>query len=136
MGLFRRLMKRFRKNGEQAPIPVSQSGTPEGGAGAQTAFTNVRLRFEVDAQTHWGDRIVLVGDVPELGSWDPARGVELQGDDYPTWTASVLLPPGAAVEYKYVRRSGDGQAEWELGHNRAVSVPDAGAVEQHDRFRS
>lgn len=74
-------------------------------------------------QTRWGDALVLVGDHPELGQWNPHQGVRLSGHDWPTWRASVELPIGAELEYKLVLLSADGRVEWEPGENYRTIAP-------------
>ncbi len=73
--------------------------------------------------TSWGDSLVLVGDQPQLGSWDPHAGVYLSGSSWPTWTGVVDLRMGAAIEYKRVLIRADGTVVWEPGANRTATVP-------------
>jgi hypothetical protein len=61
-----------------------------------------------------GESTWVVGAGPELGSWDPARGVPLG--------ASVALPAGTVAEFKLVQRRKDGSVEWERGGNRYLFV--------------
>jgi len=77
-------------------------------------------------RTQWGDELVLVGDLPELGGWDPHRGVRLSGADWPTWRASVDLPIGRRIEYKLVLLRADGSVQWEQGGNRIATLPTDG----------
>ena len=80
--------------------------------------------------TAWGDRVLLVGDLPELGSWNPDRGVALDGADFPTWRGEVTLPAGVRAEYKLVTKHADGSLEWSPGANRRLRVPTG--VEAHE----
>lgn len=73
--------------------------------------------------TAWGDGVVLVGSLPELGSWDPRRGLALSGEAWPTWRGSVELRAGASFEYKLVVLRANGSADWERGPNRAAVLP-------------
>lgn len=73
--------------------------------------------------TAWGDTLVLVGDQPELGSWDPHSGVQLSGEQWPTWTGQLELRAGAAFEYKLVLLEADGSVRWEAGANHCAVVP-------------
>ncbi len=74
-------------------------------------------------RTAWGDTVVLVGDAPELGAWDPARGLRLDGSGWPRWRGRVALRPGARVQYKLVILHPDGSVTWETGANRAAVIP-------------
>lgn len=99
--------------------------------------------FPVEAMVHcdgteWGDTLVLVGSLPELGSWDPWQGVRLSGDEWPLWRGSVELRRGAAFEYKFVILGADGAVRWESGDNRLAllnSDPDEPAIRLRHEFR-
>lgn len=102
-----------------------------------TATVPVDLAVHCDG-TSWGDTVVLVGSLPELGSWDPARGVVLSGEGWPTWTGSLELRSGAYFEYKLVIRRADGSVRWENGSNRSALLttdPTEPPVELNDDFR-
>ena len=76
--------------------------------------------------TAYGDTLVLVGDRPELGAWNPHDGVRLSGAAWPTWTGDVALRAGARIEYKLVIVRGDGGvAVGARGQPNAVVPTDA-----------
>jgi len=86
----------------------------------------------------------LVGSVPELGAWDPAKAVRLKKTPENSsvwWTPEVLLPSqtAAALEYKYAKVSSANGAfaaddelctgdapqpvvQWEAGDNRMLEL--------------
>ena len=94
------------------------------------------VSFGVTATTVWGQNIFVVGDRAELGSWSPAAAVALSSATYPVWRAPVVLPAGAVVAYKYVRKDGAGAVTWESGANRTVTVPASGVLTLADSWRS
>jgi hypothetical protein len=75
-----------------------------------------------------GDRLFVTGDAPELGSWDPAAGVELATSSsvFPTWSGRVRLPTAGAQRYKAVILRADGSVRWELGADRPLPLDAAG----------
>ncbi|MGB2567929.1 carbohydrate-binding module family 20 domain-containing protein [Micromonospora citrea] len=91
------------------------------------------VSFRATAQTVPGQNVFVVGDIPALGGWDPARGLPLSAASYPTWTGSLTLPAGTAFSYKYVKRADDGTVVWESGANRTVTA--TGAVTLTDTWR-
>ncbi|MFI7273334.1 carbohydrate-binding module family 20 domain-containing protein [Streptomyces sp. NPDC049879] len=92
--------------------------------------------FGVTAQTQWGENVYVVGSVPQLGSWDPARAVRLGSGSYPVWRADVDLPAGTVFQYKYVRRwDGAAGVTWETGADRTATVPASGRVTLTDTWR-
>ncbi|PZF84411.1 CBM20 domain-containing protein, partial [Micromonospora endophytica] len=80
------------------------------------------VSFQVTASTIPGQHVYVVGDLPALGGWDPARGVRLSPTGYPVWTGELSLPAGTAFSYKYVKRTDSGQVVWESGANRTATA--------------
>ncbi|XRQ14181.1 carbohydrate-binding module family 20 domain-containing protein [Actinomadura welshii] len=78
--------------------------------------------FNVHATTTWGTSVHVVGNVPALGSWDPAKAVRLSSANYPTWSGRVTLPAGTRIEYKYAKKTDGGAVTWESGANRAYTT--------------
>jgi hypothetical protein len=55
----------------------------------------LRVEFEVPVcEVAFGDSVVIVGDAPELGGWDPYAGLPLQWGEGHNWTAHAELPSG------------------------------------------
>ncbi|GAB2755974.1 glucan 1,4-alpha-glucosidase [Amycolatopsis magusensis] len=95
---------------------------------------NASANFSVHATTTWGQSLFVVGDRPELGSWNPANAVPLSSASYPLWTATVGVPKGTAFQYKYLRKEG-GAVTWESGANRAATATGC-ALGLNDTWRS
>jgi phosphatidylserine/phosphatidylglycerophosphate/cardiolipin synthase-like enzyme len=98
--------------------------------GIATPDAHVQLVVEND-RTQWGDRVVVTGNCPELGDWDPAKGKELRTSDdvFPRWSASVAVPAGHVLEYKFVVVKSDGYVAWEEGANHSFTVDAQGTDE-------
>lgn len=69
----------------------------------------------------------LVGNLPELGGWNVQRAIPLRPSAAGYFTATVCLPEGSHVEYKYLRGY-----EYELGENRQLVT--AAQTLVHDGF--
>jgi len=67
----------------------------------------------------------LVGANPELGGWDPARGLPLVHGER-GWTGALSLPAGAVLEGKLVEIDPDGGVQWSAAANQSFLVPDEG----------
>lgn len=77
--------------------------------------------------TAWGDRTVVVGNHPALGSWDPTHGIDTYTSDlYPSWSGRASLSPGDRIEYKFVTIKPWGEVQWEPGDNRSLQLPASG----------
>ncbi|MCB2378501.1 4-alpha-glucanotransferase [Hymenobacter sp. BT635] len=83
------------------------------------------LRFTLPFYTAWGQRLVVCGSEPALGSWNLAQALALHYHPASgTWSQEISLPDDQAgtVEYKYIlldERTGN--QDWEWGENRAVN---------------
>jgi hypothetical protein len=66
-----------------------------------------------------GEHILMCGGAPELGDWDPTRAQPMARDGE-KWLASVELPAGADVPFKFLRRTDDGTVTWEDGEDRRL----------------
>jgi len=84
--------------------------------------TTVHVEARHD-HTAWGDGVTLVGDLPELGSWDPGAGLSLDPSAWPLWSGTLSLPGGVRLEHKLVVDRATGGVTWERGANRRLTVP-------------
>jgi 4-alpha-glucanotransferase len=61
-----------------------------------------RLVFQISVpRVEQGCQLCLLGNLPELGGWDPASPVLMNNADYPKWQGQISIPARAIVEYKY-----------------------------------
>ena len=96
----------------------SPTPTPTPTPTASPTSGTTAVTFGVNATTTWGQNVYVVGDLPALGSWNPAAGVALSSAAYPVWRTTLNLPAGTSFQYKYVKRDGSGNVVWESGANR------------------
>lgn len=70
--------------------------------------------------TTFGQHVRVVGGSARLGNWDPRYGLPLSCEnEFPIWSARLLLYEGDAFEYKFVVCNDDGSAvRWEDHYNR------------------
>ena len=94
------------------------------------------INVAVTAETVMGQNIRIVGNQPELGSWNPANAVQLSAKNYPSWTGTVDLPAGTQFEYKYVKYDQSGNTVWESGSNRTATVKADGSLKLADSWRN
>jgi hypothetical protein len=88
---------------------------------------NSRVTFTASsATTVPGQDVYVVGNIPELGEWDPRRAVKMAPTAYPTWSVPVsYLPRGLAIEFKFIKVDGSGNVTWEGGSDRSFTVPNS-----------
>lgn len=90
------------------------------------------VTFKVSATTVWGENVYVIGNIPALGNWDPAKAVLMSATAYPVWTATVTLGVPQTVEYKYIRKNSAGAVVWEGGANRVLSVTGGAPLTRDD----
>ena len=95
------------------------------------------VAFAVNATTSVGQNVYVVGDLPQLGAWNPDAAILLSGATAPVWRANVSLPASTAVQFKYIKKPADGggAVQWETGANLTFTTPASGTVTRNDTFR-
>lgn len=91
-----------------------------------------QIIFHVQANTAMGENIYIVGNIPELGSWDPDNCTEaMLNPNYPEWFLPVSVPAGAQIEFKFIKKDANGTVTWESGENRVItsSSSSAGSID-------
>ena len=80
-------------------------------------------------------QIRVCGSVPQLGEWDPARGLELQTsfEFFPCWITKepVSLPVGQRIEYSYVIISTKNPSQVRWSVSSVLTAEAVRRVEQH-----
>ncbi|GIL64353.1 hypothetical protein Vafri_18322, partial [Volvox africanus] len=104
---------RFREGDQQAPQTAAEAAAAgKHTAGARRSMVPVILKY--GKRCNFGEGFAVVGSVPELGSWDPAKSVKMRWTSGDVWVAHVQLPVDTEVQYKYVRVNKDGAiVAWE-----------------------
>lgn len=94
----------------------------------QSGGSGTTVTFTVNGYvTQYGQDMYVVGNVPELGNWNPANAVPLSWVDSDTWSGPVTFTTsaGQSIQFKFIVRQG-GTTIWEGGSNRSYSVPSSG----------
>nr|AEL33336.1 cyclodextrin glucanotransferase precursor [Bacillus sp. 20RF] len=91
----------------------------------------VTVRFAVNnATTNLGTNLYIVGNVSELGNWDPDQAIGPMFNQvmyqYPTWYYDISVPAEENLEYKFIKKDGNGNVVWESGDNHTYTSPPAG----------
>lgn len=84
----------------------------------------MKVTFNINFHTVWGQKLCIVGSVPELGSWNPSFAREMQYTGDGNWRSELDLPPETTtVEYRYFIRANDKLMfeEWEKNHRLVLN---------------
>jgi len=107
-------------NHEKAGLRLRGGLGPSEGMASSKATATHQVELNVSVSVHHirsinapKTRVVMVGNLPELGDWDPSRGVNLETNavTFPIFTGQVVLPPKTSFEYKYVIVAEDGETD-------------------------
>ena len=80
-------------------------------------------KFEITADSLCsGSTLSVVGAGPEMGNWDPAKGIELNGNELGIWSATTAVPTQQVYAWHLVVQSSTGTAIWEPGMDRYTLV--------------
>ena len=109
--------------------------TPAKAKAAVKATQNVRFSIDLP-QILPCQGVAIMGNINELGNWDPAKKVEMDDSEFPIWRAAINVKANEIFEYKYaVYDKTTGQiVDLEYGENRHVwGVQEGVTVMQNDR---
>ena len=74
----------------------------------------------------FGQGLYIVGNIPEIGNWDPMNSVRLNWTEGNNWSAIINIPAPSDFEYKYIVSWHDLPHKdfiiWESGPNSKMSV--------------
>ncbi len=114
-------------------ITVSQgSSTSNGFAYTVLSGDQNQIIFHVNANTYFGENIYVVGNIPELGSWDTNNCSEaMMCPNYPNWFLPISVPANTIIEFKFIRKDSYGNVTWESSNNRVIysSSEETGVVD-------
>ena len=88
--------------------------------------TGYHLRLVVRApQLRKGQRLVMAGEIEELGFWNLDKAVPMTEHNHNEWVVDLDASAfaGRAIEFKFVAVGGEQGSMWETGQNRTVNVP-------------
>ena len=77
----------------------------------------MKLSFNVNYHTNWGESIYITGNIPALGEGDLTRAVKLSLIGEQLWTIELEIPDSIAeFEYSYIVKNDNGYIKNEWGH--------------------
>lgn len=79
----------------------------------------MKVTFNINFHTVWGQKLCVVGSIPELGSWEPALAKEMNYIGDGDWQLELeITTPVSQIEYRYFLRTNDKPIfeEWEKNH--------------------
>jgi len=82
----------------------------------------------VNYKCNYGDSVYVVGDIDELGNWNPQRAIKLTWSEGHNWSSKIRIihDNRETIQYKYIIAptilTGSQTANWERGPNRSINL--------------
>lgn len=92
-----------------------------------TETAAVDFTFELNKTSYFGEKVLVSGNIEELGRWNIQKAVSLTTNDetYPIWKTTIKIPADTYIEFKFLSIGNDGVSDtvtWEANENRAATV--------------
>jgi len=90
----------------------------------------VEIPLSVLAETQWGEKVYITGNINELGNWNAHNAVgPLNADDYPVWQTVIQVPEHTVIEYKWIKKRDDGQVVGEAAETGWIRTGSHGTTQ-------
>lgn len=97
----------------------------------------MRINFNIDYRTQWGESVYICGDIPQLGSGDESKAVKMELDGVGVWSLTVDVEDGVGpFDYRYLVRHDNGYVRHEWGGPHKFLTGDGiSGYELYDRWQ-
>ncbi|XVF29240.1 hypothetical protein REPUB_Repub15cG0104000 [Reevesia pubescens] len=121
-------LNRHRKHSHSLVFSVSSTPTREEEkkkmkGKPKTGRGKVGLNVCLNHQVEFGEHVVILGSIKELGSWKKQVSMNWTEGG---WVCDLELKGGESVEFKFLIVGKDKSLVWEGGNNRVVKLPQVG----------
>ncbi|KAK1256694.1 hypothetical protein QJS04_geneDACA024378 [Acorus gramineus] len=70
----------------------------------------------------FGQQLLITGDDPIFGHWDPVSAIPLEWSDDHIWVADLDIPVGKEIHFKFILRGRTGEILWQPGPDRVLQT--------------
>ncbi|BFI24910.1 hypothetical protein MPTK2_1g16100 [Marchantia polymorpha subsp. ruderalis] len=115
------------ESSDTSPAPEAQLESvadEESVAPIEDTRPKANVKFVLQKECHFGQQFNVVGDIAELGEWDPAHAVAMEWSEGHVWTAEVGIPVGLTVKWKFVMTGKRLELEWQPGEDKEFEIKD------------
>ncbi len=95
----------------------------------------MKLIFNIDYRTNWGESVYVVGDIAELGAGDYNKAPKLALNGNSQWTIELEVPNDASFTYRYFVRNDEGEVKNEWGKGNCFCGSHSPVVRFFDRWQ-
>ncbi|MDR2810675.1 MAG: 4-alpha-glucanotransferase [Tannerellaceae bacterium] len=86
----------------------------------------MKVSFHINFHTVWGQKLCVVGSIPELGAWETALAKEMNYLEDGNWALTLDVAPDTKdIEYRYFLKVNEAPVfeEWEKNHHITLNKP-------------
>lgn len=95
----------------------------------------MKIRFNLDYQTRWGETLFIMGSLPELGSNNPTRSVAMHYESDSRWTLEIDINDICRFEYRYLIIDENKNTRVETGEPHHQLYTGTGNLNLFDRWQ-
>jgi len=98
-------------------------------------MATIRIKFNIEYYTRWGQEVCICGSIPELGKKDENKALALSTVDGHNWSAEITVRKTKAIEYYYFVREGGATVRREWGKFRLLKTGDKKTFSIKDHWK-
>ncbi|KAI3886571.1 hypothetical protein MKX03_005490 [Papaver bracteatum] len=82
----------------------------------------VQVKFQLVKDCLFGQDILVVGDDPIIGVWDPSNAIPLEWSDGHLWSVQLNIPINKSIQFKFILKEPTGEVIWQPGPDRILKT--------------
>ncbi|KAI3930050.1 hypothetical protein MKW92_014910 [Papaver armeniacum] len=82
----------------------------------------VQVKFQLVKDCLFGQDILVVGDDPIIGVWDPSNAIPLEWSDGHLWSVQLDIPINKSIQFKFILKEPTGEVIWQPGPDRILKT--------------
>ena len=98
-------------------------------------MATIRIKFNIEYYTRWGQEVCICGSIPELGKKDENKALALSTVDGHNWSAEITVRKTKAIEYYYFVRERGATVRREWGKFRLLKTGDKKTFSIKDHWK-
>ncbi|XP_065877509.1 uncharacterized protein [Euphorbia lathyris] len=83
-----------------------------------TTSKTIHVKFQLHKECMFGDEILLVGDHPTLGLWNPTNALPMNWSTGHIWNVELDVPIETTMQFKFILKQSSGEVFWQPGPDR------------------
>ncbi|KAI3988913.1 hypothetical protein MKX01_016484 [Papaver californicum] len=111
----------FSSTSESCFFPVTEGDVGNNEVSNQE-IKIVQVKFQLVKDCLFGQDILVVGDDPIIGVWDPSNAIPLEWSDGHLWSVQLDIPINKSIQFKFILKEPTGEVIWQPGPDRVLKT--------------